>query len=71
MHYPSCHAKHPAILHTKSCNKIYLWLGGGLVSEPNVCGGFFGKTGHFLSLSKKYTQRVSFADHFGGEPECQ
>ena len=34
---------------------MYLWLEGSLVSQPNVCGGFFGKTGHFFSLSKKYS----------------
>ena len=57
---PAVSSKHPAILHTKSSNKMYLWLEGSLVSQPNVCGGFFGKTGHFFSLSKKYTLRVSF-----------
>ena len=34
-------SKHPAIQHTKSSNKIYLWLEGSLVSQLNVCGGFF------------------------------
>ena len=49
---PAVSSKHPAILHTKSSNKMYLWLEGSLVSQPNVCGGFFGKTGHFFSAIK-------------------
>ena len=54
---PAVSSKHPAILHTKSSNKMYLWLEGSLVSQPNVCGGFFGKTGHFFSAIKEvYTK---------------
>ena len=54
---PAVSSKHPAILHTKSSNKMYLWLEGSLVSQPNVCGGFFGKTGHFFSTIKEvYTK---------------
>ena len=35
---------------------MYLWLEGSLVSQPNVCGGFFGKTGHFFSAIKVFTK---------------
>ena len=53
-------SKHPAILHTKSSNKMYLWLEGSLVSQPNVCGGFFGKTGHFFSAIKEVFTKSFF-----------
>ena len=33
-----------------------MWLEGSLVPQPNVCGGFSGKTSHFLSLLKKHTK---------------
>ena len=55
--YSAVSSKHPAILHTKSSNKMYLWLEGSLVSQPNVCGGFFGKTGHFFfAIKEVYTK---------------
>ena len=53
-------SKRPAILHTKSSNKMYLWLEGSLVSQPNVCGGFFGKTGHFFSAIKEVFTKSFF-----------
>ena len=62
IHHFSCSAHEafnivdPSSINTKSSNKIYLWLEGSLVSQPNVCGGFSGKTSHFLSLLKKHTK---------------
>ena len=53
---PAGSSKHPAILHTKSSNKIYLWLEGSLVSQPNVCGRFSGKLVIFFAIKEVYTK---------------
>ena len=56
-----------------------------LVSQPNAFGGFSGKVGRFLALSKKYTTKIfvnlfqvfntntgfSDVERFRGEPECK
>ena len=54
-----------------------------MVSQPNAFGGFSGKVGRFLALSKKYTTKIfvnlfqvfntntgfSDVERFRGEPE--
>ena len=44
-------AKHPAILHTKSSNKIYLWLEG-----RTYAADFSGKLAIFFAIKEVYTK---------------
>ena len=53
--------KYSAILHTKTSNNIYGKREFGFSTQPNVCGGFSGKTGYILSLSKKHTQIIFYS----------
>ena len=48
---PAGSSKHPAILHTKSSNKIYLWLEG-----RTYAADFSGKLVIFFAIKEVYTK---------------